>query len=331
MIITQVPLRMSFLGGGTDYRSFFEKHGGSVLSTTFNKYCYATVRTLPPFFDYRNQVSYAKIEKTQTPDEIEHPMVREAMKYLDIQNIRIMYDADLPARSGLGSSSAFCVALLQAFYAVKGRYASKQQLAEEAIFVERVLCNEAGGEQDQIAVAHGGFNRINFRADGYEIYPLILTKTRKKALNERLLMFFTGISRISAEIAGEQLKMTDSKTSHLQEMLQLVDEGEKILVSECDLSEFGKLLDYSWKLKRGLTNKISTQYIDDIYTKALANGAIGGKLLGAGGGGFLVLYAEPYRHEQLKKALNNLLCIPFEFENNGCKILYYTPEDQKSI
>ena len=327
MIATQAPFRMSFFGGGTDYRAFFEKHGGSVLSTTFNKYCYATVRTLPPFFEHRNQVIYSKVERTQTPDEIEHPMVREAMKYFGMQNLTITYDADLPARTGLGSSSAFCIAMLKAFYALKGRYVDKKQLAEDAIHIERVLCKEAGGEQDQVAIAHGGFNRINFRENGYEISPVILTQARKRALNDRLLMFFTGISRISAEIAEVQVSTARNNKAHLLEMLKLVDEGEKILISDCDLSDFGKLLDRAWKLKRGLSNKITTSYIDSIYDTALSNGAIGGKLLGAGGGGFIIFYAEPYQHVRLKNALNGLLCIPFEFENEGCKIQYYVPEE----
>jgi D-glycero-alpha-D-manno-heptose-7-phosphate kinase len=271
------------------------------------------------------------IEQTQTPDEIVHPLVRETMKYLNMQNLRISYDADLPARTGLGSSSSFCVALLQAFYALKGQHVDKRRLAEDAIFVARGVCTEAGGEPDQIAAAHGGFNRINFKAEGYEINPVIISRTRKAALNERLLMIFTGISRISAEIAVDQAAAGKSKTDHLLEMLKLVDEGEKILVSDCDLSEFGRLLDFTWQLKRGLTTKISSGYIDEIYGKALKNGALGGKLLGAGGGGFLLLYAEPYQHERLKKTLGDLLCIPFEFENNGCRIQHYIPNGQWQI
>ena len=327
MIITQTPFRMSFFGGGTDYPGFYEKYGGSVISTTFDKYCYVTVRHLPRFFDYTNQITYNKIERVQSISQIEHPAVREAMQFLDIHEIRLVYEADLPARSGLGSSSSFAVGMLSAFHALKGKYASREKLAKEAIYLERTLCKEDGGIQDQIAAAYGGLNRIDFHVDGFSVRPIIISKERKKALNENLMLFFTGFSRLSSEIAKEQVSATLNKSLELKEMLKLVDESEKILVSKGDLNEFGRLLDYTWKLKRGITSKISNSSIDSIYNCAKRAGAIGGKLLGAGGGGFILLYAEPEKHALIKEELKSLLYVPFEFENQGTNILYYKPVD----
>lgn len=327
MIITQTPFRMSFFGGGTDYPGFYEEHGGSVISTTFDKYCYVTVRHLPRFFDYKNQLTYAKIERVNLVDEIEHPAIRNAMKYLDMHELRLVYEADLPARSGLGSSSSFAVGMLNAFYALKGKYASKEKLAKDAIYLERVLCKENGGIQDQIAASYGGFNRINFTPDGFHVEPIIISKERKQLLDENLLLFFTGFSRFSSDIAEAQQKATKDKNKELLEMLQLVDEAEKILTSKTNLNEFGKLLDYTWKLKRGITDKISNSDIDQIYQKAIDAGASGGKLMGAGGGGFMVFYVEKDRQESVKQALKDLLYVPFNFENKGTGVLYYTPED----
>lgn len=328
MIYTKTPFRMSFFGGGTDYQPFFMEHGGSVISTTFNKYCYVSVRHLPRFFEHRNQLTYSRIEKTVTVDELEHPMVRNAMKMENMNELSIGYDADLPARSGLGSSSSFAVGLLNAFHALKGQYADKRQLAEEAIYLERELCAESGGWQDQIAAAYGGMNRINFNADGFEVNPIIIRPERKKQLNDSLLMFFTGFSRLSSEIAKEQVRATKDKTAELKEMLSLVDDGERILTDRHgDLNEFGRLLDYTWKLKRGLTNKVSTDTLDRIYENAIQNGAVGGKLLGAGGGGFFVFYVPQDRQSDVKNALNDLLYIPFQFEDSGSRVLYYQPEN----
>ncbi len=319
---------MSFFGGGTDYKPFFEEYGGSVISTTFDKFCYVSVRHLPRFFKYQNQLTYSKIEKTATVDEIEHPMVRNAMKMQDMHELSIGYEADLPARSGLGSSSSFAVGLLNAFHALKGQYADKKQLAKEAIILEREVCAESGGWQDQIAAAYGGLNRIYFNSNGFEVNPIIIRKERKDLLNDNLMMFFTGFSRISSEIAKEQVKATKDKTAELKEMLKLVDEGERILTDRHgNMDEFGRLLDYSWKLKRGLTNKVSTDTLDCIYDKAIKHGAIGGKLLGAGGGGFFVFYVPIEYQEAVKKELKDLLYIPFRFEDGGTKVLYYQPED----
>ncbi len=319
---------MSFFGGGTDYEPFFNEYGGSVISTTFDKFCYVSVRHLPRFFEYRNQLTYSRIEKTSSVDEIEHPMVRNAMKMLNMAELSIGYDADLPARSGLGSSSSFAVGLLNAFHALKGHYISKEQLAGEAIYLERELCAESGGWQDQIAVAFGGLNRINFRPGEFEVRPIIITNQRKEQLNNNLLMFFTGFSRLSSEIAREQVKATRDKTRELLEMLALVDEGENILSKRHgNLDDFGRLLDTSWKIKRGITNKVSTNTLDLIYDKAIKHGALGGKLLGAGGGGFFIFYVPEERHLEVKETLKDLLFVPFRFENAGTEVMYYQPED----
>ena len=327
MIITKTPFRMSFFGGGTDLKEFYENYGGSVISTTFDKYVYVTVRHLPRFFTYKNQVNYSVIERTTSVDDIEHPMVRNAMKLLDMQELIVTYDADLPARTGLGSSSSFAVGLLNAFYCLKGKYADKRKLADDAIYVERVMCNEAGGLQDQIAAAFGGFNRINFSAEGYEVKPVIIAPKRKELLNDNLMFFFTGISRFSSQIQEDTKKNTNKNIDTLLRMKELVDEAEAVLIDkERDLDDFGWLLDEAWKLKRSTGDKVSTGDIDQIYQKAMKAGALGGKLLGAGGGGFVVFYVPKEKQEAVKKALNKLLYVPFSFENTGSEVIYYSPE-----
>lgn len=327
MIIAQTPFRMSFFGGGTDYEGFFKEYGGAVISTTFDKYCYTTIRHLPRFFDYSNEIVYGVMERTKSVDDIQHPAVRNIMKYLDMHELRVVYEADLPARSGLGTSSSFAVGLLNACYALKGKYADKKKLADDAIYVERVLCNEAGGIQDQIAASFGGFNRIDFKADGYVVTPMIFSTDRKKKLNERLMLFFTGFSRFSSDIALSQVKATKDKIAELLEMKALVDDVQRLLVSDTDLKEFGKLLDYTWKLKRGITSDISNNDIDCLYKKAVDAGAVGGKLLGAGGGGFLLFYVEPEYQDNVKRALEDLIYVPFDFENEGTRIMYFRPEN----
>ena len=317
---------MSFFGGGTDMPEFFEKHGGAVLSTTFDKYCYVNVRHLPPFFDYYTELSYAKTERVRDVEDIEHPAIREAMKMLDMHDIRLTYEADLPARTGLGTSSSFAVGMLNAFYALKGKYADKKRLSNEAIYLERTLCNEAGGWQDQIAAAYGGLNRINFYENGYSVRPVIISPARKKALNENLMMFFTGFTRFSADIQ-QASKPIEDKTAQLLEMLSLVDDAENILTdSACDLDDFGRLLDHTWRLKKQTGNKVSTGSIDELYEKAIAAGALGGKLLGAGGGGFLLFYVPKDKQEAVSKVMERLMRVPFEFENGGTRIVHYTPE-----
>ena len=329
MIITQTPFRMSFFGGGTDIESFFRTKSGAVISTTFDKYCYVNVRHLPRFFEYSTELTYSKSERVSSIDEIEHPAIRNAMKMLDMHEIRLTYEADLPARSGLGTSSSFAVGMLNAFYALKGKYASKKKLADDAIYLERVLCNEAGGWQDQIAASFGGFNRINFDDEGYEVLPIIISSERKALLNNNLMMFFTGFTRFSSDVQKANASSGNKydKIARLNEMLQLVDQAESILTDKhSDLNEFGRMLDHTWKLKRGMGSMISTSSIDDLYKKGIDAGALGGKLLGAGGGGFLVFYVEPEYQESVRKAMSDLMYIPFKFENGGTRVIYYSPE-----
>ena len=326
MIITKTPFRMSFFGGGTDFPDFYNEHGGAVLSTTFDKYCYVTVRHLPPFFDYANEIIYAKTERVNSVGDIMHPAVREAMNWLDMQELRVTYDADLPARTGLGTSSSFAVGMLSAFYSLKGKYADKKKLADDAIYLERVLCNENGGIQDQIAVSFGGMNKISFDANGYTVSPVIVSADRKKELNDNLMMFFTGFSRFSSDIQEQHKNAISEKTAQLIEMKTLVGEAEKVLIGNGNLSEFGRLLDYTWKLKRGMTRSVSTDSINNIYDVAVKEGAMGGKLLGAGGGGFLVFYVEKERQDCVRKALSGLTEVPFSFEDSGTNVLYYVPE-----
>ena len=317
---------MSFFGGGTDMPQFFKENGGAVLSTTFDKYCYVNVRHLPPFFEYTTEASYAKIERVTNVDELEHPLIRNAMKMLDMHELRITYEADLPARTGLGTSSSFAVGLLNAFYCLKGKYADKKQLADDAIYLERVLCGEAGGWQDQIAASFGGLNRINFNENGYEVNPVIIAPERKAQLNRNLMLFFTGFSRFSFDIQETTKKALADEQARLLEMLSLVDDAERVLTSKTDLNEFGRLLDYTWKLKRGISGRISTDSIDGLYKKGIEAGALGGKLLGAGGGGFLLFYVEEDKQESVHKAMENLLYVPFKFENSGTRVIHYTPE-----
>ncbi len=325
MLISQTPFRMSFLGGGTDHQDYFEKYGGSVLSTTIDKYCYVIIRDLPPFFEYKSQVTYSKIERFNDPVEVQHPLIREALKYMNAKNVHIMYDADLPARSGLGTSSSFAVGLLNGLHSLKGDFVDKMTLAEEAIHLERNLCNEVGGVQDQLAASFGGLNRITFTNLGYDVRPVIISSQRKKEFNDHLMLFFTGFERFSGEIAKEQKANTQANLKQLHEMTQLVDEGEKILTGGSSILDFGRLLDYTWKLKCTLSSQITTSSIDSIYSKAIKAGAIGGKLLGAGGGGFILLFVEPEKQAKVKKALSDLLHVPFQFETSGTKVIYYKP------
>lgn len=325
MIITQVPFRVSFFGGGTDFPAFYNEHGGKVISTSIDKYCYLNVRHLPPFFDYSTHITYSIIESVGTEEEIKHPAIREAMKFLDMHDLSITYDADLPARSGLGTSSSLAVALLLSFYALKGKHVDKQRLAEEAIHLERVLCRESGGVQDQIAAAYGGLNRIDFSQEGFSVNPIVISNEKKERLNGNLMMFFTGFARFSSTIQTEHEKAIQSKGQQLLEILSLVDEAEKALTTG-DWDEFGRLLDYTWRLKRGLNAAVSTNVIDRFYETAKKAGALGGKLLGAGGGGFLLLYVQQERQEAVSQALHGLKEIPFRLETGGARILYYASE-----
>lgn len=305
---------------------FFRVNGGSVISTTFDKYCYVTARHLPPFFEYKNELVYSKIERVKDTDDFEHPAVRNALSMLNMRAMRVAYEADLPARSGLGTSSSFSVGLLNALHCMKGTYASKDRLAREAIHLERDLCAEAGGWQDQIAAAYGGFNRIDFEDDSFSVRPIIISNERRRELESSLMMFFTGFTRFSSDMQREN-KVTD-KTALLREMLSLVDEAEAVLTDKHrPLADFGRLLDKTWQLKRGTGSRVSTGFIDEFYARGIKAGALGGKLLGAGGGGFLVFFAEPDARESVKNELSDLLYIPFEFESDGTQVVYYDPED----
>lgn len=328
MIITKTPFRMSFFGGGTDMQDFFNEHKGSVISTSIDKYCYVNVRHLPRFFDYSTELSYSKLERVKNIDEIVHPAIKNAMKMLDMDELRLTYEADLPARSGLGTSSSFAVGMLNAFYALKGKYVDKKRLADEAIYLERVLCNETGGWQDQIAASFGGFNRINFSNNSYEVLPIIISDERKEKLNNNLMMFFTGFTRFSSDIQEKNNKTSDNeKTARLMKMYDMVDEAEDILTNkERNLDDFGRLLDDSWKLKKQNGESVSTNEIDKLYEIGIKAGALGGKLLGAGGGGFLVFYVQPEKQDSVMKAMKNLMYIPFKFENGGTRVIHYTPE-----
>ena len=319
---------MSFFGGGTDLESYFKEYKGAVISTTFDKYCYVNVRHLPRFFDYSTELSYSKTERVTSIDDIQHPAIRNAMKMLKMEEIRLTYEADLPARSGLGTSSSFAVGMLNAFYALKGIYADKKKLADEAIYLERVLCNEAGGWQDQIAASFGGFNRIDFSEDGYEVSPLIISPKRKRTLNENLMMFFTGFTRFSSDVQKANALDKKDKVKQLQEMYSLVSEAQSVLTDgNRDLNDFGKLLDVTWKLKRSTGSAVTTSSIDVLYDKGIKAGALGGKLLGAGGGGFLVFYVPKVKQPSVREAMKDLLYIPFEFENGGTRVIYFAPED----
>lgn len=329
---------MSFFGGGTDMPEFFNENGGAVISTTFDKYCYVTVRHLPPFFDYKTELSYSKIERVKDPSELQHPAVRNAMKMLRMKDLRITYEADLPARSGLGTSSSFAVGMLNAFHALKGHREEKRALADEAVYLERELCAEAGGWQDQIAASFGGFNKITFGplaksngngayGYGYDVEPLPVSRERKEELNRNLLMFFTGFTRFSSEVQKANASGGTDRAKQLENMLALVPEAEKIITDDKrPLSDFGYLLDETWKIKRNTGKAVTTSGIDELYEKGIGAGALGGKLLGAGGGGFMVFYAEPEKHASVRRAMEGLMQIPFCFEDDGTQILYYVPE-----
>ena len=326
MIITKTPFRMSFFGGGTDLEEYFKINGGSVISTAIDKYCYVTVRKLPGFFDFKTHLTYSEMEYVNSTDEIKHPLIRNAMRYMDIEDVRLMYDADLPARSGLGTSSSFAVGMLNAFYCMKGRYVSKNQLAKDAIYLERELCKESGGWQDQIAAAYGGFNRIDFSETGFSVKPITIAANRKKQLNDNLMLFFTGFTRFSSDIHKDN--HITRNIDRLNEMKLLVDKAEIILSDEnSSLNEFGRLLHESWKLKRGTSSGISTDSIDNYYNLGLQAGALGGKLLGAGGGGFLLFFVEKEKQVAVRSALKDLLYIPFNFDTEGSKVIFYSDEE----
>ena len=322
MIISRTPVRMSFFCGGTDFPEFFNEYSGAVISTTFDKYCHVNVRHLPELFDYKSYLAYAQIEKVNSVDEIKHPAIRNAMKWLNLERIALNYDADLPSKTGLGTSSAFSVGLLNAFYTMQGVSKTKRELADDAIYLERILCKEDGGIQDQIAASFGGFNRIDFSREGYTVKPVDFSDERKNELNDNLLLFFTGLSRFSFQIQKTTKKMLGKRTSELIKIRDMVDIAEKILTDENrSLDEFGALLNETWQLKRSISSEISTDAIDSVYIKAMNAGALGGKLLGAGGGGCLLFYVPKEKQESVRNALSDLHEVKFRFENEGTKII----------
>jgi D-glycero-alpha-D-manno-heptose-7-phosphate kinase len=330
MIISRTPYRISFFGGGTDYPAWYLQHGGAVLATSVDKYCYLTCRFLPPFFEHKIRVVYSKIENCHGVDDIAHPAVREILRFLRFERgAEIHHDGDLPARSGIGSSSSFCVGLLHALYALQGRMPSKQQLAAESIHIEQERMQETVGSQDQVTAAYGGFNHILFQPNGeISVRPVTISQPRLRALNDHLLLLFTGIKRTSSDVARSYVGKLDANKRHLRIMKDLVDEALAVLQSEGDLGAFGELLHESWLAKRSLSNEVSTSEIDDIYQSALASGAVGGKLLGAGGGGFLLLFAHPDRHAALKEKFEGMIDVPFRFEFGGSQIIFYDPETE---
>lgn len=329
MIISRTPFRVSFFGGGTDYPKWYREHGGAVLATTIDKYCYITCRYLPPFFEHKSRIVWSVIESVQKVSDIKHPAVRTVLEWMKIEEgMEIHHDGDLPARSGLGSSSAFTVGMINALMALRGKYTTKEELASKAIYVEQELLKENVGSQDQISAAFGGFNRIEFlRNDSFEVTPIILEKKKLVELQSHLMLFFTGFSRIASEVAKSKIENFGKKETELKRMRLMVDQAIQILQSDNGgIEDFGKLLDESWQYKRQLSDRVSTVEIDEIYETAMKAGAIGGKILGAGGGGFLLLFVKPELQEKVKEKLKNLIYVPFEFDNSGSRIVLYQPD-----
>lgn len=328
MIITRTPYRISFFGGGTDYPPWYLQHGGEVLSTTINKYCQISCRHLPPFFEHKHRVVYSNIELVKHWDEIKHPAVRAVLGTLSCnKGLEIHHDGDLPARSGLGSSSSFTVGLLHAIAALKGSYVSKDQLARDALHIEQNVIGEAVGSQDQIAAAYGGLNRIEFlRSGNFSVSPVVLKKQRSREFQRHLMLVFTGLSRIAAEVAKSKIANLKKRESELKRMREMVEEATKILQStNRPIEEFGDLLHEAWRCKRGLSEKVTTDEVDRIYEAARDAGAIGGKLLGAGGGGFMLFFVRPEQQAGVREALKGLVHVPFAFEESGSRVVLYQP------
>lgn len=332
MIISRTPFRISFFGGGTDYPAWYRKHGGAVLATTIDKYCYITCRNLPPFFEHRYCVIYSKMEYCQTLDEIAHPSVREVLRYLNYERgVEIHHDGDLPARSGMGSSSAFTVGLLHALYALKGQIVSKQQLATESIHVEQDLLRETVGSQDQVLAAYGGLNHINFLPNGeVAVRPVTIAPERMRELNSHLMLFYTGIKRTASNIAESYVNGIEERKRQLRIIKELVEESVSILNSNQDINGFGHLLHEAWQAKRSLSSTVSNPEVDHLFESAMSAGAIGGKLTGAGGGGFLLLFVPPESQERVKEKLNKLIHVPIKFEFSGSQIIFFDREQDYS-
>ncbi len=333
MVISRTPYRISFFGGGTDYPEWYRKHGGKVVATTINKYCYLTCRYLPPFFEHRFRVVYSKTEDRQTIDEIQHPAVRGVLQYLNMdRGLEIHHDGDLPARSGMGSSSSFTVGLLHALYALQGYMPGKHRLAMESIHVEQEVLKETVGSQDQVSAAYGGFNYITFFPNGeISVRPITLSRECIREINSHLMLFYTGIKRIASNIAETYINKIDDKKRQMRIMKDLVEESLSILTGGHDLTEFGELLHEAWQIKRSLSNKMSTPYMDELYEQALSAGAIGGKITGAGGGGFMLLFVPPSRQAKVREKLSRLLYVPFKFEFSGSQIIFFDVEEDYSM
>jgi D-glycero-alpha-D-manno-heptose-7-phosphate kinase len=324
MIISRTPFRISFFGGGTDYPDWYHKHGGGVLGATIDKYCYLTCRYLPPFFEHRIRIVYSKIENCQAIDEIAHPAVREVLRYLGFERgIEIHHDGDLPARSGMGSSSSFIVGLLNALYALKGQMPTKHQLALESIHIEQERLKETVGSQDQVLAAYGGFNHVSFLPHGdISVRPITIPIERLRELNAHLMLFYTGIKRTASNVAATYVSDIDNKRRQLRLMKDLLEESISILTSGENISMFGELLHEGWQTKRSLSPQVSNSSVDEIYNQALSAGAIGGKLTGAGGGGFLLLFAPPQTHERIRQTFSKLIYVPIKFEFSGSQIIF---------
>lgn len=328
MIITRTPFRISFFGGGTDYPKWFQEHGGVVLATTIDKYCYISCRHLPPFFEHKYRIVYSKIENVRKVSEIEHPAVRTILGYMRCSSgLEVHHDGDLPARSGLGSSSSFTVGMINALLALDGKRISSEELARRAIHVEQELIKENVGSQDQISAAYGGFNRIEFRRDSsFKVDPIILGRERLEEFQSHLMLFFTGFSRIASEVAKSKIDNMKYRVAELHLMKEMTHEAIATLQSSSPIDEIGRLLDQNWKYKRSLSDKVSTSEIDQIYSTAKKCGATGGKLLGAGGGGFMVFFVKPEIQAKVRKALGHLIHVPFRFDNSGSRVVLYQPD-----
>lgn len=329
MIISRTPFRVSLFGGGSDYPTWYRRHGGTVFGMAINKYCYISVRELPPFFEHKHRLVYSRMELVNDVSEIEHPAVRAVLEETGIsEGLEIHHDGDLPARSGLGSSSSFTVGLLNAISALNGRMASKRQLAEEAIRIEQEVICEHVGSQDQIWAAYGGMNRIDFNSDGsFSVSPIIVGAARRAQLMESMLLFFTGFSRNASEVAKEKIANLNKRQDQVRAMASMVDEAISILESDDEPAlPIGRLLGESWRLKRELASGVSNSHIDEIYTAAIDAGAIGGKLLGAGRGGFMLFLAEPDKHAAVKERLKDLVHVGFDVDMSGSTIVVYEPD-----
>ena len=328
MIITRTPFRMSFFGGGTDYPAWYAEHGGAVLATSINKYCYITCRYLPPFFEHKHRIVHSLIENVQNVDEIKHPAVRAILGWAGCERgLEIHHDGDLPARSGLGSSSSFTVGLVHALATMEGRYASKEALAKDAIHIEQHVIGENVGSQDQVSAAYGGFNRIDFHRNGsFSTAPVVLRPERLADFQSHLMLCFTGFSRIASEVAKSQIDNFSKRESQLIRMREMVEEAIMVLQDErLPITEIGKLMHEGWLLKRSLSDKVSTDAIDFLYEEALRAGASGGKIMGAGGGGFLLLVVRPELQDQVRERLKHLIHVPFQFVDSGSRVVLYQP------